>query len=238
MIPRPTVTPGDGAAARFPSGLGQVGGMLMANIDDMFYQMNKIRQMIGLETDAAMKADLILQRKGLNQDIIDYLAKKKVRATPKISVADLTAAAKDAQLRAGNIIDNWAVLKANQEVYVLTGTTLRKGLIQLDVNGRPQLLSSEGTFILNAKYDIVMKAAKKGQKSTVPFDIPADSEVAAALKTKNPKFLAFGTEEKLAAYLKQEYAKGRSMGDLAQEFGVSDFVVKHQIENHQLATLC
>ena len=222
--PGKTTTPGEGASTRFPSGAERVGGELLAGIDDMFSQMNKIRQMIGLETNAVVKAELILQRKLLNQDIIKTLADKKIRVVPKISVADLMTAAKDAQARAGVRVDNWSTLKSGQETYVLTGTVLRKGLIQFSPNGKPILLSSDGRFLLDQQYDIVFKAKKsKAPVAIEPSAIAPEIGAPAGtpIKSKVIKFQPYGTEENLYAYLKSQIDKGRTWDSLAKEFDCS-----------------
>lgn len=77
-------------------------GTALANIERMYAEMYKARQMIQIKTGATRR-EWIMKRQAINRNLIDYIKARGYRTVPSVSVRALIETAKSAQAKGGSL---------------------------------------------------------------------------------------------------------------------------------------
>lgn len=105
-------------------------GQLSKDIEDLYQQMYKARQMITV-TKGAEKMDWVHLRRDINAEIIRKAGASKVRVTPTVSVTQLAKVMDSAMTKAVSGPLPMEALKTGQEVILVRGNFWTPGVVEL-----------------------------------------------------------------------------------------------------------
>ena len=132
-------------------------GQLSKDIEDLYQQMYKARQMITVTHGTPEAKEWIALRRDLNAQIIQKAGSAKVRVTPTVSVFQLQKALETAVGKSTGNLLSLGNLENEMEVVLLRGNVWTVGMIKLQ-GAKATVVTAKGTsFVVDNRIDILYK---------------------------------------------------------------------------------
>lgn len=147
----------------------EVGGVVQAEVEEIYAHMYKARQMMRAEAirgNMRERMAWVKNRMRWNKELIEKLRQGNYRATPTVSVRDLVATIDVAAAKGGKLVQVMMDTSIGSEVIFIRGDFSTKGIIRLINNRRAVVTPSGKRFYLADDTDIVYLLKTKKLKLT------------------------------------------------------------------------